>query len=127
MPYSLAILWRDRGRYVPAVCAVAFSAVLITVQGGLVLGLLLCTSALIDHAGADSWVTAGGAPSMVQARPIPEAWGQRVAALPEIERTEVYLLGHGLWHKPGQGSCEPCWIVGVQLQEDSLGAVRQLT
>ncbi len=127
MPYALAILWRDRGRYLPAVCAVAFSAVLITAQGGLVLGLLLCTSALIDHAPADVWVMAGGARSMVQAQPIPDAWRLRLAAQPEIGATEPYLIGPGMWHKPGQGSCEPCWIVGMRMDGDSLGAVRQLS
>jgi putative ABC transport system permease protein len=127
MPYALAILWRDRGRYLPAVCAVAFSAVLIAVQGGLVLGLLLCTSALIDHAAADIWVMAGDAVSTIQAHPIPEAWRLRLDAQPEIAGTEIYLLGTGLWHKPGQGSCEACWVAGVRLDGDSLGAVRQLT
>ena len=34
LPYSLAILWRDRRRFLAAVLAVAFSAVLITVQTG---------------------------------------------------------------------------------------------
>jgi putative ABC transport system permease protein len=106
---------------------VTFSAVLIAVQGGLVLGLLLCTSALSDHATADVWVMAADAASMVQAEPIPEAWRRRVEAQPEVERTEIYLLGPGLWHKPGRGSCEPCWVVGTQLEGDSLGAVRQLT
>src|SRR5262245_9167151 len=127
MSYALAILWRDRGRYLPAICAVAFSAILIAVQGGLVLGLLLCTSALSDHAAAEVWVMAPDAASVVQSQPIPEAWRLRVAAQPEVTRTETYLVGAGLWHKPAQGSCEPCWVIGTRLDADSLGAVEQLT
>ena len=37
--YSLALVWRERGRYVPAVLAVAFSALLIVLQFGLLLGM----------------------------------------------------------------------------------------
>ena len=56
MPYSLATLWHERNRYLPAVLAVAFSALLIALQCGLLLGLFSITSTPIDHAGADLWV-----------------------------------------------------------------------
>ena len=39
MSYSLATLWHDRQRYLPGMLAVAFSAVLIALQCGLLLGL----------------------------------------------------------------------------------------
>jgi putative ABC transport system permease protein len=123
IPYSLAMLWRDPHRFLPAVLAVAFSAVLIAVQCGLVLGLLLCTSAPIDHSGADLWVMTADAPSLPQAYPMPASWRLRLAGRPEIDRAEPYLVGPGTWHKPGKGSAEPCFIVGFALDEDSLGVL----
>jgi putative ABC transport system permease protein len=126
LPYSLAILWRDRARFLPAVLAVTFSAVLIAVQCGLVLGLLICTSVPIDHALADIWVLTSDAASLPQTYPIPEHWQLRLSAQPEIERTETYLLGAGSWHKPYQGSGELCYIIGSRMDEDSLGVVRAI-
>jgi putative ABC transport system permease protein len=123
LPYSLAMLRRDPNRFLPAVLAVAFSAVLIAVQCGLVLGLLLCTSVPIDHARADLWVLSADAASLPQTYPIPRGWQNRLEALPEIERTEIYLLGPGSWHKPQQGASEQCFIVGCRVDKDSLGLI----
>jgi putative ABC transport system permease protein len=125
MPYSLAILWRNRSRYLPAVLAVTFSAALIAVQGGLLLGLLVFISLPIDHARADLWVTTGDAPSLTLAQSIPESWLLRVAAQPEVERAEPYLLGFAAWHKPRAGGNENCCIIGSRLGLDSLGAIRE--
>jgi len=41
MSYSLATLWHERQRFLPGVLAVAFSALLIALQIGLLLGLSL--------------------------------------------------------------------------------------
>src|SRR6516164_6446498 len=51
--YSLATLWHERQRYLPGVLAVAFSALLIALQCGLLLGLFAITSIPIDHTAAD--------------------------------------------------------------------------
>jgi putative ABC transport system permease protein len=123
IPYSLAMLWRDPHRFLPAVLAVAFSAVLIAVQCGLVLGLLLCSSSPIDHSRADLWVLTTDASSLPQTYPIPDAWRYRLLARPEIDRAEPYLAGPGNWRKPGKGSTEPCFIVGFALDRDSLGVL----
>ena len=40
MGYSLTTIWYERQRFLPAILAVAFSALLVAVQSGLVLGLL---------------------------------------------------------------------------------------
>ena len=127
VPYSLRILWRDRFRYLPALLAVGFSAVLIAVQCGLVLGLLLCTSVPIDQSSAEIWAMAADASSLQQAYPIPDWWQLRLAEQPEVVRTETYLLGDGSWHKPYQGSSELCFIIGMRLDENSLGAIRSMS
>jgi putative ABC transport system permease protein len=49
----------------------------------------------------------------------------RLDAQPEVERAETYLLGFGMWHKPGQGGAENCTIVGSRLDDKSLGLIRE--
>src|SRR5260370_29000988 len=74
MCYSLATLWHERNRFLPGVLAVAFSALLIALQGGLLLGLFSITSLPIDHSSADLWVGNPEVLSVDLGRTIPEAW-----------------------------------------------------
>ena len=39
MTYALTTIWYERQRFLPAIMAVSFSAVLIAVQGGLMIGM----------------------------------------------------------------------------------------
>jgi putative ABC transport system permease protein len=72
--YSLKILWHGRNRFLPAVLAVSFSAVLIAVQFGVLLGTLAVTSRPIDHAAAEIWIAIRDVPSIELGHPIPESW-----------------------------------------------------
>ena len=74
MSYSLQTLWYERQRFMPGVLAVAFSALLIALQCGLLLGLFSITSIPIDGSHADIWVGHPEVPSIDLGRPIPEAW-----------------------------------------------------
>jgi hypothetical protein len=58
------MLWRDRGRSLPALMAIGLSAVLIAVHCGLVLGLVVITSTPIDHRGPQLWILPLEAPSL---------------------------------------------------------------
>jgi putative ABC transport system permease protein len=126
VPYSLVILWRERRRFLPAVLAVAFSDLLITVQVGLLLGALAVLSLPIDHSAADVWVASRGVLSVELGYPIPESWRSRLASLGEVADTECYLYGFSYWRTPRGGS-EVCCVIGSRLGEDSLGAVVDLT
>lgn len=126
MPYSLIILWRERRRFLPAVLAVAFSDLLITVQVGLLLGALAVLSLPIDHSRADVWAASRGVLSLELGYPIPEAWRARLASMREVVDTECYLYGFSYWRKPGGGS-EVCCVIGSALHEGALGAVSDLT
>jgi putative ABC transport system permease protein len=86
MPYSLTTLWQDRQRYLPAVLAVAFSALLIILQCGLVLGMFALMSIPIDHSRADIWVGAPRVLSVDRGQAMPENYLLRVANQPEVER-----------------------------------------
>jgi putative ABC transport system permease protein len=127
IPYSLLMLWRDRNRFLPALAAVGFSAVLVAVQCGLVMGLVLTTSAPIDHSSAHLWVVARDAPSLHQTYTFPRDWQARLDLQPEIEHSETYLTAMGRWRLPGRGKTELCMLIGVCLDDDGLGAPRLLT
>ncbi|VTU01598.1 abc transporter permease : ABC-type antimicrobial peptide transport system, permease component OS=Singulisphaera acidiphila (strain ATCC BAA-1392 / DSM 18658 / VKM B-2454 / MOB10) GN=Sinac_2084 PE=4 SV=1: MacB_PCD: FtsX [Gemmataceae bacterium] len=126
MGYSLSTIWYERQRFLPAILAVAFSAVLITVQGGLVLGLISMMSLPVDRATADLWVGFPGVRSVDLGRPIPERWVVRVASHPEVERVEPAVVGFALWTRPGANAqetvSEVCTIVGSRLDANSLAA-----
>jgi putative ABC transport system permease protein len=124
--YSLLIIWRERNRFLPAILAVAFSGQLITLQASLLIGTLSVLSLPIDHTSADVWVASSDVKTLEMGTPIPETWTSRVASQPEVLRTEPYLFNFAYWRKPHGGS-EVCCVVGSRLEEDSLGALGDLT
>jgi putative ABC transport system permease protein len=124
--YSLATLWFERQRYLPGVLAVAFSALLIALQCGLLLGLFSITSIPIDHTSADVWMGAPEVLSVDLGEPIRESSLCRMGVQPEVERCELYVQGFAYWSKPGGGR-ELCMVIGSRLSPDSLGKVRELT
>jgi putative ABC transport system permease protein len=126
MTYTLTTLWYERRRFLPAVLAVAFSALLIILQTGLLLGMFSLASLPVDHSSAHLWVAGPGVESVDLAYPIRESYITRVAAQPEVERCETLLQGFATWSKPNGGS-ELCVVVGARLSEGSLGAIPQLT
>jgi putative ABC transport system permease protein len=125
MSFSLATLWHERNRFLPGVLAVAFSALLITVQFGILIGLLSLTSVPVDLAAADLWVGHPQVLSVDIGRPIPESWLTRVKAQPEVDRVEKYLIWLLMADKPGSQT-SICLVVGTRTDEGSLGALPQL-
>ncbi len=126
LPYSLATVWRRPLRYLPAVFAVAFSAVLSTLQCGLLVGILNIAARPIRRSAADVWVASPGIRGMGFGRPIPLAWKARLLSQPEVERVEEYLCGFTQFQRP-DGSTDQCSIVGMRLEADSLGILQDLT
>lgn len=126
MSYSLATLWHERQRFIPGVLAVAFSALLIALQCGLLLGLFSITSIPIDHTRADIWVGAPEVLSVDVGRAIPESYLARVASQEGVVQSEIYLQGFAYWTKPNGGS-ELCIVIGSRLEDDALGCVEELT
>ena len=126
MSFALATLWHERSRFLPGILAVAFSALLIAVQGGLLFGIFSVFALPIDRSRADVWVGYPGAPSVDLCLPIPEEWKARLAVQPEVERVDSYVYSTLPWGKRG-GGIETCSIIGSRLDEGSLGAVAELT
>lgn len=127
MGYSLSTIWYERQRFLPAILAVAFSALLVAVQAGLVLGLLSMMSLPVDKSRADVWIGHPGVRSVDLGRALPERWVVRAAANPEVERAETCVIGFSLWSYTRPGSelavSEVCTVMGTRLDPDSLAAV----
>ena len=120
----LKMVYREPGRYLPAALAVAFSAVLVSVQAGMLLGFL------IHRAGrlAAFRRTYGSVRDLERwAIATPSSSGG-TAALPRNPRSsavEPYLYGVSMWHRD-DGGLEQCYLVGTQLDDDSVGLLRDL-
>ncbi|HEX4592445.1 MAG TPA: ABC transporter permease [Gemmataceae bacterium] len=125
MSFSLTTLWHERNRFLPGVLAVAFSALLITVQFGIMLGLLSLTSVPVDMARADLWCGDPHVLSVDVTEPIPEAWLTRVKSQPEVDRVENYIIWLMMADKPGSQK-NICTVVGTCLDDNSLGALPEL-
>src|SRR5262245_33325626 len=114
MSYAISTLWHERQRYLPGVLAVGFSALLIALQCGLLLGLFSVSSMPVDRGRGNVWMGAPGVLSVDLGRPIREGYVARMAVQPEIERCEVYLQGFSKWEKR-DGSTELCMVIGSRL------------
>lgn len=130
MGYALQTLWFERQRYASGVLAVTFSAVLIALQCGLLLGLFKITSIPIDNAsgGTDRvvWVGSTAVPSVDLGKPIPTSFVTRVAGRPGVGMPEPYIANFANFTKP-TGGTELCFLLGTPLDSDSAAAAKLLT
>src|SRR5947209_4226831 len=126
MNFALATLWHERQRYLPGILAVAFSAILIALTCGLLLGLLSVTSIPIRRSPAQLWVGSAGVLSVDIAGIVPTGWYTRVMESPEVTACEDYCEGFSKWKK-ANGADELCIVIGSRLEDGSLGAVGALT
>jgi len=113
--WSLALetLLAERGKVLTAFVGVAFSVVLVNVQGGLFLGLIGRAGLLVDHGEADIWVGHKKMHNVDFPRDIPRRWIQRVQTIPGVQRAEPYLIGWGEMTLPS-GGWESVVIVGAE-------------
>lgn len=126
MNYSLATLWHERPRFLPGIGAVAFSAVLISLQCGLLLGLFKITSLPVDNSNAEVWVASHEVLSVDLGRPIELTMMSRFAGDPRVKDYETYYQAFASWIKPDGGS-ELSIVIGAKLDEGSIGAIEKLT
>jgi putative ABC transport system permease protein len=132
MGYALQTLWHERPRYASGVLAVTFSAVLIALQCGLLLGLFKITSIPLDQTraghgeGVDIWIGSSGTQSVDLGKPIPESYLTRVAGRPGVHMPEFYIANFGNFTKP-VGGTELCYLLGSRLDSDARGPAEVLT
>ena len=126
MSYALQTLWHERQRYASGVFAVTFSAVLIALQCGLLLGLFKITSIPIDQTHADIWVGCKSVPSVDLGKPIPESYLTRVDGLSGVRTVELYIANFANFTKP-TGGTELCFLLGSSMDDDAAGVADVLT
>jgi putative ABC transport system permease protein len=127
MSYALQTLWHEKSRYFPGVLAVAFSAVLMALQFGLMLGLFMITSIPIDHTDPRNvWVGSNDVKSVDLGQPIPESYIGRIPTRPGVRPPEPFVANFANFFKP-RGGTELCFVLGSKLEPDSAGAADVLT
>jgi len=125
MSYALQTLIHERSRYAAGVGAVLFSAVLIALQVGLLLGLFELTSIPVDHSSADLWVGGKNVESVDLGRPIPVSFLGRLNK-PGVQTPELYYLNFANFTKPDGGN-SLCTVVGTGLGDGDSGRPDVLT
>jgi len=132
MSYALQTLWHERQRYASGVLAVTFSAVLIALQCGLLLGLFKITSIPLDQTkaghgdGVDIWIGSTGTQSVDLGKPIPESYVTRVAGRSGVHMPEFYIANFGNFTKP-TGGTELCYLLGSRMDPDARAPAEVLT
>ena len=109
--------WRmvrhDRASTLGALLGVVSIVFLVGQQLSVLFGLLNYMSVLVDHSGADAWVTSADPRNADAADLLPGRTVDRVLGLPEVEWAEPVLVGSGLFRTP-DGSFESVRVVGTR-------------
>jgi putative ABC transport system permease protein len=121
MSYALQTLWHERSRYASGVLAVTFSAVLIALQCGLLLGLFKITSIPIDNTTADVWIGSTAVSAVDLGKPIPTSYITRVEGMAGVTSVERYIGNFANFAKP-VGGTEMCFLLGSELDTGAAGA-----
>ena len=95
---------------------IVFSVVLIVVQLGLFLGFTTATSNLIDHSGADLWITSENVPYVEQGVAFSERKLNQVRAVPGVTDAQKIIARWTQWkrHDGGEDSVQ---IVGINVDD----------
>lgn len=125
-------LRRDTVRMGIAVFAVVFAVVLVTVEVGMLLGLVRNASLLIDRSRAEVWISKVDVKTFDFATPFDPREKHRIEAIPGVERVEEYNVSYTMWRLPSGGNIS-VQIVGMEararlapeleLVSGSLGAI----
>jgi putative ABC transport system permease protein len=111
-PLARRNLFHDKVRLAVTLTGIAFSVVLMVVQWGLFRGFSTSTSNLIDHSGADLWITARNTAYIDQAIDFNERKFYQVLSTPGVGMAVKYIERWTVWKEPN-GRSESVAIVGV--------------
>jgi len=115
-PLAQRNLFHDKVRLAVTLTGIVFSVVLIVVQLGLFLGFTTATSNLIDHSGADLWITSKNVPYVEQGVAFSERKLNQVRAVPGVGDAQKIIARWTQWkrHDGGQDSVQ---IVGINVDD----------
>ncbi|PYB74211.1 FtsX-like permease family protein [Rhizobium wuzhouense] len=114
--------WR---RFLPASIAIAFSGVLMTAQGALLLGIVSANALYVTQSNAAYWVGFPGTQSVDLGRTVKADAVTDLYAEANISHVEPFLLGSGDW-RGGRGGGVSVTIVGVDTAADGTALVKVL-
>jgi putative ABC transport system permease protein len=103
----------DRGKLLTSLLGIAFSVVLVNLQGGLLLGMIQKASLLVDYGQADIWVGHQHMSNVDMGTFIPERWIYRIRGVEGVERVEPYVVAFGQVTMP-DGRFENVVMVGSE-------------
>jgi len=103
----------DRTSTVGALFGVVAIVFLVGQQLSVLFGLLNYMSVLVDHSGADAWVTSASIRNVDAGNFVSGRYLDRVIGLAEVEWAEPVLIGGGLFRTP-DNSFESVRVVGIR-------------
>ncbi|MGV1926298.1 FtsX-like permease family protein [Agrobacterium tumefaciens] len=113
--------WR---RFLPATVAIAFSGVLMTVQGALLLGIVGANGLYVTQSTAQYWVGFPGTQSVDLGRAIPASVATNLYAEPAISHVEPVLFGSGDWRGTQGGGGVSVTVLGINTANDAEALAR---
>src|SRR5215468_10054366 len=115
-PLAQRNLFHDKVRLTVTLTGIVFSVVLIVVQLGLFIGFTTATSNLIDHSGADLWITSKNVPYVEQGVAFSERKLNQVRAVPGVADAQKIIAHWTQWkrHDGGQDSVQ---VVGINVDD----------
>ncbi|HYN16238.1 MAG TPA: ABC transporter permease [Terriglobales bacterium] len=118
-PLARRNLFHDKVRLTVTLTGIVFAVVLIVVELGLFVGFTETTSSLVDHSGADLWVTSKHVPYVELGAPFSERKLYQVKAVPGVKEADKFINRWTEWKRP-DGRRESVQIVGFN-PESGLG------
>jgi putative ABC transport system permease protein len=115
-PLAERNLFHDKVRLTVTLTGIVFSVVLIVVQLGLFFGFTTATSNLIDHSGADLWITSKNVPYVEQGVAFSERKLNQVRAVEGVQDAQK-IIAHWTQWKRHDGGQESVQIVGINVDD----------
>ena len=116
-PLAQRNLFHDKVRLTVTLTGSVFSVVLIVVQLGLFFGFTTATSNLIDHSGADLWITSKNVPYVEQGVAFSERKLNQVRAVPGVADAQK-IIAHWTQWKRHDGGEDSVQIVGINVDDN---------
>lgn len=115
---TLVYEWR---RFLPAVFALGFSGVLLTVQAALVLGIFDSAALYVSASSADVWAGYPGTQSVSFGRAVSPDVEMRLRMDPDVTDVEPYQWVESDWHPAGAtGSTVGVFVSGIRTQAEGM-------
>src|SRR5271157_1090715 len=96
-PLAQRNLFHDKVRLAVTLTGIVFAVVLIVVEMGLFVGFATTTSNLIDHTGADLWVTSLKVPYVEMGVPFSERKLNQIRAVPGVGDAQKLISQWAQW------------------------------